>query len=75
MKFLFILPLLLLGGCASNTLIVSGNMPGTAWVAQKATQVTGEVCRNYRLNNERRSAEVAKYNRDAYVEVRHTCTR
>ena len=64
-----------LGGCYQNTLIVRGNMPGTAWVAERAVAVSGQVCAGNGLRNEQRLAQVSKYNRDTYVDVRHTCVR
>ena len=73
--FLLLTMCTLLGGCAENTLIVRGNMPGTAWVAERAVVVSGRVCAENGLRNEQRSAQTTKQNRDTNVEVRHTCAR
>ena len=62
----------LLGGCANSTLIVRGNMPGTAWVAEKVTQAHSTYsCNDSRA--EKREAKVDKHNRDVNVYVRHDC--
>lgn len=73
--FLLLATCALLGGCTQNTMIVRGNMPGTAWVAERAVTMSGKICAENGLRNEYRSAQVSKYNRDTHVDVRHACTR
>ena len=63
---------LALGGCANSTLIVRGNMPGTAWVAEKVAQAHSTYsCSESRA--EKREAKIYKQNREVNVYVRHDC--
>lgn len=68
---LITLAVLILGGCANSTLIVRGNMPGTAWVAEKVAQA--HTCTGARA--EKREAKVTKRNSETEVYLRQDCAR
>ncbi|MFZ2253137.1 MAG: hypothetical protein WAW13_03120 [Minisyncoccia bacterium] len=69
---LITLAVLMLGGCANSTLIVRGNMPGTAWVAEKVAQAHSTYsCSESRA--EKREVKVQKRNNEAKVYLRHDC--
>lgn len=73
-KIIIVLAILLLGGCASNTLVVQGNSPRTVLLAQWAVQAHKDIfCKEG--DQERRSAVVSTKNGRGQTNVRYDCAR
>ena len=72
MRVVLIIVATLLGGCANSTLVVKGNMPGTAWVAEKVSRAHSEhLCSEARAV--KREVQLHKSNDGTWVYLRSDC--
>jgi hypothetical protein len=73
MRLLLLAVAVVLGGCAQRTIVVKGDLPFTAWVAEQATWAhwSMSTCANPRV--ERREAHVEARYSTKYVYLHHDC--